>query len=307
MSSLARAIQKFSLLDLKASSPIISSVRYKAKIVEKPPIGGGHCYRRIVHYPEEYTVKPLNTTNLGGRDPVTGRLAVKGIGGGIKHKYHWIDWKRVGPTEEGKVQEEKVIKIIKDGNRTAFVALVAYEDKLKYILATVNMKPGDIIKTSCYIPRNPVRANEGDAYPLGALPLGTQIHNIEKYPGKGGSLIHSAGTFATILKKAPNDRVIVKLPSKREFSLPAICMCTVGRLSNVEHSSTPLGTPQKNRELGNRPRSGLWQRKTGYHGRKIRRLPPVQEITSTSPDDNETIVLSTSKSFGYKPKIQFCY
>lgn len=155
MSSLARVIQKLSILDLKATTPIISSVRFKAKIVEKPQIGHGISFRRRVNYPEEYTVKPLNVTNLGGRDPVTGRLVVKGIGGGIKHKYHWIDWKRVGPKEEGKVQEEKVIKIMKDGCRTANIALVAHGDKLKYILATVNMKPGDIIKTSCYIPRIP--------------------------------------------------------------------------------------------------------------------------------------------------------
>lgn len=260
---------------------------------------------------------------MGGRDPKTGRLVVKGIGGGIKHKYHWIDWKRVGPSE-GPPQLERVIKIIKDGCRTAHVALVAYEDKLKYILATENMKAGDIIRTSCYIPRIPgkvvylyvilynslffaVRPNEGDAYPLGALPLGTQVHCVEKYPGLGGFLIHAAGTYATIVRKAPNDHIVIMMPSKREFSIPAICMCTVGRLSNVEHSSTPIGSAQRNRELGNRPRSGLWQRKKGIHGRKLRKPPPVQTIAMKELDNTETIVLSCDRPFVKTPFHQFHY
>lgn len=99
-------------------------------------------------------MSPLENTHLAGRDPISGRLVAKGIGGGIKHKYHWIDWKRVGP-KEGPPQVERVVKVIEDGCRTAHVALVAYEDKLKYILATENMKAGDLIKTSCHIPRIP--------------------------------------------------------------------------------------------------------------------------------------------------------
>ncbi|XP_066248819.1 large ribosomal subunit protein uL2m [Euwallacea similis] len=254
-----------------------NSVRTKMKFVDKPQIGHGIAFRRKVHFTEKYTIKPLEVTNLAGRDPETGRLVVKGIGGGIKHKYHWIDWKRIGP-KEGPPQVEKVIKIIKDGCRTAHVALVAYGEKLKYILATENMKPGDLLKTSCHIPRIPVRANEGDAHPLGALPAGTKVHCVEKYPGLGGFLIHGAGTFATIIRKTPNNKVIIMMPSKKEFSLPEECMCTVGRLSNVAHADTPIGSAQKNRELGNRPRSGWWQRKTGRFGRKIRKPPPVKEI-----------------------------
>ncbi|KAJ8962138.1 hypothetical protein NQ318_018095 [Aromia moschata] len=287
-------------------SKILGGVRYKIRYVEKPQIGNGKSFRRIVHYPTDYTVKPLNVTNLGGRDPKSGRLVVKGIGGGIKHKYHWIDWKRVGPSE-GPPQVERVIKIIKDGCRTAFVALVAYEDKLKYILATENMKAGDLIRTSCYIPRIPVRPNEGDAYPLGALPVGTQVHCVEMYPGMGGNLIHAAGTYATIVRKAPDNHVVITMPSKREFSLPATCMCTVGRLSNVEHSSTPIGSAQKNRELGNRPRSGLWQRKKGIHGRKLRKPPPLRTIKALEKDNTETIVLTCDRPFVKTLYTQFRY
>ncbi|XP_049872135.1 39S ribosomal protein L2, mitochondrial [Pectinophora gossypiella] len=244
----------------------------------KPKPGFGKSYRRIVHFPEEYTVKPLEVTNLAGRDPVTGRVTAKGIGGGIKHKYHWISWVRDGPAE-GPPQEEKVIQIIEDGCRTAHVALVAVGDKLKYILATENMKPGDILKTSRYLPRIPVRANEGDAYPLGALPTGTIVHCIEKEPGQGGLYIHAAGTFGTILRKQ-DDRIIVQMPSKRLFSFDQHCVAVVGRLSNVDHGDTPIGSPQRNRWLGNRPRSGLWHRKDGRHGRKIRPPKPVKEIAN---------------------------
>jgi large subunit ribosomal protein L2 len=83
-----------------------------------------------------------------------GRVVCKGIGGGIKHKYHWIAWNREGP-KEGKPIEEKVIQIMDDGCRTARIALVAGGDQLKYILATENMQAGDILKTSRHIPRIP--------------------------------------------------------------------------------------------------------------------------------------------------------
>lgn len=129
-------------------------IRTTFRFVEKPKPGTGKAFRRVVHFPDEYTVKPLAVTNLAGRDPLTGRIVAKGIGGGIKHKYHWIKWVRDGPSE-GPPQLEKVIDVLFDGCRTARVALVACNDELKYILATENMKPGDIIKTSRFIPRIP--------------------------------------------------------------------------------------------------------------------------------------------------------
>lgn len=208
---------------------------------------------------------------------------VVGIGGGIKHKYHWINWSRKGPVDlNEKPKEERVLDVFKDGCRTSFVALVGSGKEIYYILATMNMKPGDIIKTHMGIPRNPILPNEGDCYPLGALPVGTQVNCVEKYIGMSGCLVHAAGTFATITKKI-DDRVVIKVPSKREFNLDQRCMATVGRLSNVDHGTTILGSPQKWRELGNRPRSGLWHRKTGKHGRKIRPLPPVKSF-DINPD-----------------------
>lgn len=224
----------------------------------------------------------------------TGRVVANGIGGGIKHKYHWIKWIRDGPKDLSEPpKEEKVLEVFKDGCRTSFVALVGTGKELKYILATENMKQGDVLRTHQGVTRNPVRPSEGDAYPLGALPLGTQVHCVEKYPGLGGFLIHAAGTYGTIIRR-DGDRMIVQMPSKKQFSLHETCMATVGRLSNVEHGSTPIGSAQRNRELGNRPRSGLWQRKDGRHGRKIRPLPPVRKFDPTNKTQAECLVLNLS-------------
>lgn len=249
-----------------------------------------HAFRRRVHFPEEYTVKPLSVTRLGGRDPVSGRKVVKGIGGGIKYKHHWIDWQRVGP-KEGPPLVERVIQIMDDFRKTARIALVATDKEMKYYLATENMKPGDLIRTSMHIPRIPVSPQEGDAHPLGALPLGTQVNCVEKYTGCGAFYSHAAGTYCTIMRRV-GDRVIVQLPSKIEVSLPMENMAVVGRLSNVDHHKEHIGSAQRNRELGNRPRSGWWQRKTPRFGRKIRPPPPVKIIEMSKPPKPEPIILT---------------
>lgn len=154
----------------------------------------------------------------------------------------------------------------------------------------MNVAPVETIKVFVIT----VKPNEGDAYPLGALPIGTQIHCVEKYPGLGGFLVHAAGTYASIVRKTPEGRVIILTPSKKEFSLPQECMCTVGRLSNVAHASTPVGSATRNRELGNRPRSGWWQRKTGRFGRKIRPPPPVKVINAKGEEMYEPLTLTMS-------------
>ena len=107
--------------------------------------------------------------------------------------------------------------------------MVAVGDELKYILATENMKIGDLLKTSRFIPRIPVRAKEGDAYPLGALSVGTQVHCLEKYPGHLFHFIHAAGTYGTIQRKF-GDHVVVQMPTKREYAFLQTCMATVGML-----------------------------------------------------------------------------
>lgn len=251
------------------------------------PGKGGKAFRRIVHYKDHYTIEPLNVTNLAGRDPYTGRLVCKGIGGGIKHKYHQIQWLRDGPTE-GPPKEEKILKVFKDGCRTADVALVASGTELKYIIATNNMKEGDIIRTTRNIPRNPIKPKDGDAYPVGALPLGTFVHCVEKYPGKGAGILKSAGVKGTIMRKDGDSRIVIRLSGRRpiEFSFDNHCLAVVGQVSNPKHGSTPIGSAQRNRELGNRPRSGLKQKKTGRHGRKLKAMKPLVKLQKRMPDQH---------------------
>ncbi|GAB0097902.1 Ribosomal protein L2 [Sergentomyia squamirostris] len=288
MSNLTLIFRGLKISNVVSRVPSVVPVRMKhCWNMELPKPGQGKSYRRIVHFPEEYTIKPLEVTNLAGRDPATGRVVAKGIGGGIKHKYHWIKWQRDGPAE-GPPQVEKVLDVLFDGCRTANIALVGVGDELKYILATENMKPGDLIKTSRVIPRIPVRANEGDAYPLGALPVHTQVHCVEKYPGMPCHLIHAAGTFGTVIRKF-DDYVVVQMPSKQEFAFKQTCMATVGRVSNVNHNKEHVGSATRKRELGYRPRSGLWHRKDGRHGRKIRPLPPMKIIGP--PQTTESTVM----------------
>lgn len=142
------------------------------------------------------------------------------------------------------------------------------------------MKVGDVIKTSREIPRIPIRPGEGDAHPLGALPLGTEVHCVEKIPGMGALYLKAAGVRGKIMRKDGDDRVVILMPGKRpiEFSFDKRCMAVVGQISNVEHGSTHIGSAQRNRELGNRPRSGLKQKKTGRHGRKLKRMKPLKRL-----------------------------
>jgi large subunit ribosomal protein L2 len=202
------------------------------------------------------------------------------VGGGLPVYWYFVDFKRVGPTS-GPPLVEKVIEIIKSRDRTAYIALVAHADSKRYILATQNMKIGDLIRTSCEIPRVTVKANEGDAYPLGALPIGAKIHNIEQIPGLGGTYCHAAGSSAEIISNI-EDRVIVRLPSNLELSLDKKCMATVGQLSHADYKDEKLSHPVDNRDLGYRPRSGLWHRKDGYCGRKVHPAKPVKVINESS-------------------------
>ncbi|XP_065445955.1 large ribosomal subunit protein uL2m isoform X2 [Chrysemys picta bellii] len=143
----------------------------------------------------KYTTRPIGMKKTGGRDH-TGRIAVHGIGGGHKQRYRMIDFQRLRyvPGAESGPYEEKVIQVRYDPCRSADIALVAGGKQKRWIIATENMQPGDLLKTSGHIGRMAVSANEGDAYPLGALPVGTLINNLESHPGKGAQYIRAAGT-----------------------------------------------------------------------------------------------------------------
>ncbi|MPC13878.1 39S ribosomal protein L2, mitochondrial [Portunus trituberculatus] len=211
------------------SHSLLQVRKYNYYHIDRPKPNEKRNFLFMVHYPEDgqYTVKPLKTTKLAGRDPETGRIVVGTLGGGAKRNYRWIDWYRTGPTD-GTFLEERVIHVQYDPNRSARIALVGGGDSLRYILATENMKGGDLIKTSSFIPRIPVRPKEGDAYPVGALPTGTAVNCVEVVPGDGARKVKAAGTAGIIMKKI-GQKVVVQLPSKMELALDPKCMATVER------------------------------------------------------------------------------
>ncbi|KAA0718370.1 39S ribosomal protein L2, mitochondrial [Triplophysa tibetana] len=227
---------------------------------------------------EKYTIRPIGMKKTGGRD-YTGKVIRHGIGGGHKQRYRMIDFQRLR-YELGKEDQpivEKVVEVRYDPCRSADIALVAGGSRKRWIIATENMESGDVIKTSGTIGRIAVLANEGDSHPLGALPVGTLVNNLELYPGKGAQYIRAAGTCGVLLRKV-NGTAIVQLPSKHQIQVLETCVATVGRVSNVDHNKRIIGKAGRNRWLGIRPSSGLWKRKGGWAGRKIRPLPPMKSF-----------------------------
>ncbi|XP_012672556.1 39S ribosomal protein L2, mitochondrial [Clupea harengus] len=224
---------------------------------------------------EKYTIRPIGVKKTGGRD-WTGRIRTHGIGGGHKQRYRMVDFQRLR-YESGKEEpfEERIMEVRYDPCRSADIALVAGGNRKRWIIATENMEAGDLIKTSGVIGRMAVAAKEGDAHPLGALPVGTLINNLELLPGKGASAIRAAGTSGVLLRKV-SGTAIVQLPSKHQVQVSETCVATVGRVSNIDHNKRIIGKAGRNRWLGIRPSSGLWQRKGGWAGRKIKPLPPMK-------------------------------
>uniref|UniRef100_UPI00398E3833 large ribosomal subunit protein uL2m n=1 Tax=Pristiophorus japonicus TaxID=55135 RepID=UPI00398E3833 len=167
----------------------------------------------------KYTVRPIGMRKTGGRDH-TGKIQVHGIGGGHKQRYRMIDFQRLRYEhgKEGQPFEEKVVQVRYDPCRSADIALVAGGSRKRWIIATENMEAGDMVKTSGQIGRMAVLAKEGDAHPLGALPIGTLVNNLELAPGKGAQYIRAAGTCGVLLRKV-SGTAIVQLPSKRQVQI----------------------------------------------------------------------------------------
>ncbi len=172
-----------------------------------------------------------------------GRITVRHHGGGNKKKYRIIDFRR---TRED--MPAKVIGIEYDPNRTAYIALLQYEDGEKsYIVAPAGLKDGDTVYTGA---ASDIKA--GNTLPISAIPVGTMIHNIELYPGKGGQLVRSAGSAAQLMAKE-NGQAQVRLPSGEFRIIRLDCKATIGVVSNSEHESVKLGKAGKTRHLGIRP------------------------------------------------------
>ncbi|CAF3013340.1 unnamed protein product [Rotaria sp. Silwood2] len=199
--------------------PVAMSSQYITDNFREHRQGGFYYDHRIIipKMPEKYTVKPFETRKTGGNHPDTGRKEYRRVGGGLKKTWLWIDTMRKGP-KIGPPLIERVIRIMNSDCHTAKVALIGHGNTLRYILATENLKVGDLVKTSGEIPKNPVKASEGDAYPVGALPIGTIVNCVEGYPGQGAKYAMNAGTYATIMKRI-DDRCILQLPTKHEISI----------------------------------------------------------------------------------------
>ncbi|NP_001314714.1 large ribosomal subunit protein uL2m precursor [Danio rerio] len=225
---------------------------------------------------EKYTIRPIGMKKTGGRDH-TGRIKTHGIGGGHKQRHRIIDFQRLRsePGKEQPVMVEKVLEVRYDPCRSADIALVAGGNRKRWIIASQNMEAGDLIQSCRGIGRMAVLAQEGDAHPVGALPVGTLIHNLELFPGRGAQYIRAAGTCGVLLRKV-SGTAIIQLPSKHQIQVLETCVATVGRVSNVDHNKRIIGKAGTNRWLGIRPSSGRWQRKGGWAGRKIRPLPAMK-------------------------------
>ena len=172
-----------------------------------------------------------------------GKITVRHRGGGAKKKYRIIDFKR---NKDGVAA--KVIGIEYDPNRTANIALICYEDGAKaYILAPEGLKVGMKIMNG---PEAEVRI--GNCLPLSEIPVGTQIHNIELYPGRGGQLVRSAGNSAQLMAKE-GKYATLRLPSGEMRMVPIICRASVGVVGNGDHSLINIGKAGRKRHMGFRP------------------------------------------------------
>ncbi len=180
----------------------------------------------------------------GGRNN-SGRMTMRYIGGGHKQSYREIDFKRNKPGVPATVKS-----IEYDPNRTARIALLFYADgEKRYILAPEGLSVGQTIVSG-----PGVAPEVGNSLPLSEIPLGTQIHNIEIKPGKGGAMVRSAGASAQLLAR-DGKYVTIKLPSGEMRMVLAVCTATIGEVSNAEHMTVRLGKAGRNRWLGRRPRT----------------------------------------------------
>ena len=172
-----------------------------------------------------------------------GRITVRHHGGGNRQKYRIIDFKRNRRDEEA-----TVLRLEYDPNRSAFIALVEYADgERRYILAPVGLAAGDKV-----IAGEGADIKAGNALPLANIPVGTVIHNIEMYPGKGGQLVRGAGDAAQLMAKE-NGMATVRLPSGEMRKVRMNCYATIGQVGNVDHSNVSLGKAGRVRHMGVRP------------------------------------------------------
>ena len=190
--------------------------------------------------PERSLLEPLKKT--AGRNSY-GRITVRHHGGGNRQKYRIIDFKR------SKIDMPATVKTLEyDPNRSAFIALIQYEDGTKsYIIAPVGLNVGDTVVAG---PAADIKV--GNALPLTNIPTGTFVHNVELYPGRGGQLARAAGNAAQLMAKE-GKYALLRLPSGELRNVPVQCMATIGQVSNEDHLNVKIGKAGRTRHMGIRP------------------------------------------------------
>ena len=185
----------------------------------------------------------VGKSKTGGRNN-HGRITVWHKGGGHKRSYRKIDFKRRKFDVQGTVE-----RLEYDPNRTAFIALIKYDDgEQAYILAPQRLAEGDKVISAASADVKP-----GNAMPLSAIPVGTIIHNVEMKPEKGGQIARSAGTYAQLVGR-DGPYAILRLNSGEQRLIQGACMATIGAVSNPDNSNTNMGKAGRNRWYGNRPK-----------------------------------------------------
>ena len=187
--------------------------------------------------PERSLLEPMKKS--AGRNN-TGRITVRHHGGGNRTKYRVIDFKR------DKLDMPATVKTLEyDPNRSAHIALVQYEDgEKRYIIAPEGLAVGDTVMSGPHADIKP-----GNCLPFANIPVGTIVHNIELYPGKGAQLVRSAGNMAQLMAKEGK----YALPSGEMRNVPVNCIATIGQVGNIDHENVNLGKAGRKRHMGWRP------------------------------------------------------
>ncbi len=190
--------------------------------------------------PEKSLLEPIRKT--AGRNSY-GRITVRHHGGGEKRKYRKIDFRRDRIDDPA-----KVVGIEYDPNRSANIALVEYADgEKRYIIAPIGLKDDDTVVSGTGADIRP-----GNCLPISAIPLGTMIHNIELYPGRGAQMARSAGTAAQLMAKE-GVTAQIRLPSGEVRIVRQDCKATIGQIGNIEHENIQIGKAGRKRHMGIRP------------------------------------------------------
>lgn len=197
-------------------------------------------FEEVTKFSPEKSLVVIKKKNAGRNS--YGRITVRHRGGGNKVKYRIIDFKRADETPA------KVIGIEYDPNRTAYIALLENENgDRSYIIAPAGLTDGTVLYSGTAADIKP-----GNTLPIANIPVGTMIHNIELYPGKGAQLVRSAGVFAQLIAKE-NGEAQVRLPSGEVRIIRLDCKATIGQIGNIEHDTVKVGKAGKTRHKGIRP------------------------------------------------------